>query len=484
MVNYSVRQVSEVCVSGLTLPWQGPLDEPQQELLEYRPPLLRRRTRASTITEPSSSRHGRLRSTLGRHRCKAIFALFADGERIYVSEEVKGAWTTTFLPFRCQAAARQVEIQVFVRAEEDWRRLLRRTIDLTTLVPVDPLVGPPNRVLLHIGGRWCCEGTPETSSKCSSYTYAALMRLLTASEFCHDTASGTEQLRHETAGILRSLKDDFVRAQDRIRRTTHALNIKRAQANADRARLARMATRLTQRRNGMQECKKRHKSDAVAYTVVVTEVTKRKDLARLVAMEIRRAQRGLVGSLSLIYPIDGGRRSIRSVQLLVQNELTMGASEPCGYGFLSHLVMLLAYYLQVPLRYPMRLMGSTSSILDPVSIMPSTSDPLYLGPPYSPKFDRRYPLFPVRGTPERHLFALFLLNKNVEQLLQARGLVCGDLRDPLGNLNALIFWIMSITEEERDFVPQEVGEGLEIVDHADMLRARTHSLARATKERE
>jgi hypothetical protein len=85
---------------------------------------------------------------------------------------------------------------------------------------------------------------------------------------------------------------------------------------------------------------------------------------------------------------------------------------------------LLARYLDVPLRYPMKLVGSRSMISDPISAEHRESPNF---PLYSRGVDRN-----------RFEYGVFLLNRNVEQLLHAQGLQSITLRHTLPNINKLM----------------------------------------------
>lgn len=203
------------------------------------------------------------------------------------------------------------------------------------------------------------------------------------------------------------------------------------------------------------------------------------------ASESQRLQGKIVSLLTDVYPITttapaGSRirnlKTARNSEYWQQNE-----EEAAALGYIAHFVFLLSVYLAVPLRYPIRPLSSHSYILDPVSLLPETSDVPVGSPPYSLKRDKRYPLFLERGggaASARLSWAVFLLNKDIEQLLQARGLVCGDLRHSLRNLEALVLWLVSTpsvapavdTISRRR--PDEAGE---ITNHEDLIAAQLRS---------
>ncbi|KAJ3070199.1 hypothetical protein HDU98_006791 [Podochytrium sp. JEL0797] len=115
-------------------------------------------------------------------------------------------------------------------------------------------------------------------------------------------------------------------------------------------------------------------------------------------------------------------------------------------GWTAHLVTLLALYLEVPLRYPINPMSSRSMILDRVS---------------QSSFTMEFPLFMIKGSEmTRFEYGVFLLNKNIEQLMNHSGLVVKNLRRTLPNLKLLIDTISKAEFPPNDFlsVPTRVIE--------------------------
>ena len=93
-------------------------------------------------------------------------------------------------------------------------------------------------------------------------------------------------------------------------------------------------------------------------------------------------------------------------------------------GFVAHCVSLLSRWLDIPLRYPIDLCGSRSSIIDEISI--SIANP-------------RFPLYMGRGIERtRFEYGLYLLNINLQHLLQHQGLDVIALRQTLPNLQVLL----------------------------------------------
>ncbi|KAK6914295.1 UV radiation resistance protein/autophagy-related protein 14 [Dillenia turbinata] len=113
-------------------------------------------------------------------------------------------------------------------------------------------------------------------------------------------------------------------------------------------------------------------------------------------------------------------------------------------GYVAHAVSLVASYLEVPLRYPVRLGGSHSHIIDyapsfePSLFDMSTSD-MY---PANQK-PLEFPLFLEGQDATRAAYAVFLLNKDIEQLLNFIGVKSLGPRHVLANLKELLRTIAS-----------------------------------------
>lgn len=104
-------------------------------------------------------------------------------------------------------------------------------------------------------------------------------------------------------------------------------------------------------------------------------------------------------------------------------------------GYAAHLTERISEYLGIPLRYPITFCGSQSAVYDGYTSTGSSSSHLS----DSPKPPAAYPLYCTsnRDRP-RFAIAVFLLNKNVIQLLQAHGMSSFGPNQLLQNLYALL----------------------------------------------
>ncbi|XP_019464645.1 PREDICTED: UV radiation resistance associated protein-like isoform X1 [Lupinus angustifolius] len=107
-------------------------------------------------------------------------------------------------------------------------------------------------------------------------------------------------------------------------------------------------------------------------------------------------------------------------------------------GYVAHAVSLMASYLQVPLRYPLRLGGSHSYIIDKApSIESTSSDVSSSALSFTNAKHMEFPLFLEGQDTTRAAYAVFLLNKDLEQLLNFIGAKSLGPRHVLANLREL-----------------------------------------------
>lgn len=113
-------------------------------------------------------------------------------------------------------------------------------------------------------------------------------------------------------------------------------------------------------------------------------------------------------------------------------------------GYVAHAVSLIASYLLVPLRYPLKLGGSRSYIRDfAPSIEPTSSESASnLLVSESSKYVE-FPLFLEGQDSTRAAYAVFLLNKDLEQLMSYIGVNSLGPRHVLANLKELLKTILS-----------------------------------------
>ncbi|KFQ37153.1 PREDICTED: UV radiation resistance-associated gene protein, partial [Merops nubicus] len=138
----------------------------------------------------------------------------------------------------------------------------------------------------------------------------------------------------------------------------------------------------------------------------------------------------LLSELSYIYPIDLNDQKDHFVCgiKLPNSEDFQGKDDgsiAVALGYTAHLVSMISYFLQVPLRYPIIHKGSRSTIKDNIN------DKLT-------EKEREFPLYPKGGEKLQFEYGVYLLNKNIAQLRYQRGMSTPDLRQTLPNLKSFM----------------------------------------------
>ncbi|KAK6536495.1 hypothetical protein TWF281_000726 [Arthrobotrys megalospora] len=146
------------------------------------------------------------------------------------------------------------------------------------------------------------------------------------------------------------------------------------------------------------------------------------------AMATRR--KVILDYLTKIYPIEHIPEqplNFTICNLHLPNEPPEGHNEDviaAALGYVAHLVYMLSFYLSVYLRYPVLPKGSSSMVHDPISVIQ--------GSRYFPLWAKGVPYF-------RFEYAIFLLNKNIEQLMESQKCIVLDIRQTLPNLKYLLY---------------------------------------------
>ncbi|XP_075402408.1 UV radiation resistance-associated gene protein isoform X2 [Tenrec ecaudatus] len=134
----------------------------------------------------------------------------------------------------------------------------------------------------------------------------------------------------------------------------------------------------------------------------------------------------LLSELSYIYPIDlNDHKDYFVCGVKLPNSEDFQAKDDgsiaVALGYTAHLVSMVSFLLQVPLRYPVIHKGSRSTIKDNIN------DKLT-------EKEREFPLYPKGGEKLLFDYGVYLLNKNIAQLRYQHGLGTPDLRQTLPNL--------------------------------------------------
>ncbi|KAK9481001.1 hypothetical protein V1514DRAFT_274802 [Lipomyces japonicus] len=213
---------------------------------------------------------------------------------------------------------------------------------------------------------------------------------------------------------------------------TGLLAAERDLLTASRSARAAAADKLALRRRALQRAimqTARSPSPTASLDADTTSLTS-------VRIEIGLHRHRIIKDLASLYPIDPiiGRSfafAIRGIEL--PNSSFDGCDDELvatALGYTAHLVYLLGFYLGVTCRYPLHPGGPRSFIEDPVTAV-GNMFPLWRRPARSANHVRRFE------------YAVFLLNKSIEQLMNSQSLHAIDLRHTLPNLKCLLLKLES-----------------------------------------
>ncbi|GAA95904.1 uncharacterized protein L969DRAFT_84503 [Mixia osmundae IAM 14324] len=152
----------------------------------------------------------------------------------------------------------------------------------------------------------------------------------------------------------------------------------------------------------------------------------------------------LASQLSFLFPLEPVARPVHDLQFsllglpLANSDFSMRSDEEeavsSALGYCALLTSLLAKYLSVALHFPIRFIGSQSLVTDPIHEMKGT---------------RAFPLFYRSVEKHRFDYAVFLLNKDIEQLSQSQSIAVLDLRNTLPNVHLLLLSLASVTQSDE-----------------------------------
>ena len=300
-----------------------------------------------------------------------------------------------------------------------------------------------------------------TAALLPTSTFDALLRLAKLTDSIQDAletrnafASDLERLldQHRTALTDR---DHVAELHDRGLTIAYAQKTVRNQLAKGRRQLDEKRGLLSKRRQAMVlDLEQRMRAKEMMLTGRDDIPAIRQDLD--VAQEVARSQHArLCMDLQRVYPLTSHPATksalatwkIRSIALPMPAALDSQPPETsaAALGHVAHALQMLSFYTAAPLLYPVNLRGSTSTIRDPISLLKTSSttksaaedddDPV--------KGLRTYPLF-SKGVPWfRFEYGVFLLEKDIEILLEARGVRVRDTGGVLGKLKVLLDNIVS-----------------------------------------
>ena len=388
----------------------------------------------------------------------------AVSEPVYISEVIERSMNPSFAFFDLDntdpqiSRSNQCTIRVWARPSkaENYCLLVELDLNLGSLQFVGrslesfhhPL--PQNCILLHLSDGIYTSFTdlpadPHPSighcvdhrageSKPGS-TFDGLMQLANLDECIQDAVKVRSQLEEDINKILAEARILSVDDEPTPELDDGNPQIKTALA-AEQKRLRQLKKRREELQESLGQRKQALGLGREAEVEARTLIEKRGEESREVEGQLKQIEtdsggqiRRICESLLAIFPIEPLKNrtlqfTIRGIHLpnSVYND-TNRDEIAAGLGYTAQLVHQLALYLSTPLPYPLDPAASTSYISDPISIGLS---------------QRRYPLYPTT-VPYKFEYGVFLLNKDVEFIMNRQGLRVLDIRHTLPNLKYLLF---------------------------------------------
>ncbi|KAF0362031.1 uv radiation resistance protein [Gigaspora margarita] len=283
--------------------------------------------------------------------------------------------------------------------------------------------------------------TPSPQNAKRSYNYDAVMRLNNIENCLIDMKKSRDDVIKNIDQVLErekaklALEKEKSSSELRLSRYRAEIADQNKALEEDRQRINSLRENIRLRRIALEDARSRYQTGNEYLEESHKILGRAREALFVTTSKLCARQKELVADLLTIYPIEQVQSENFSFKILgvpLPNSVFTGCDEEqvaTALGFTCHLINMLAYYLGVPLKFPMTPMSSKSIIRDPISTSLSSS--------------RQFPLYSKGVDRFRFEYAVFLLNKNIEQLMNSQGLLVMDLRHTLPNLKYLILSLIS-----------------------------------------
>lgn len=402
-------------------------------------------------------------------------------EPIYVSEAVTHTMNPTFRSIDfdlCSAGTTrldQMTVRFWIRNVRyaSWRQLLDVSLNLRELQYLGkhledlerPL--PPNAIIFHLS-----DGIYTTFTSLTQYapppfvplparsnntrtlptsSFDALLRLSKLDDSIQDALATRNKIAADLEALLEQNKsavidrDRVAEGKDRLKTIEYAKKTVSKQLDKARYQIAEKRTALAKRRDLMStDLVERKEKDSEMQEGRANMPAVRASLEQH-RKDVQNQRRRICEDLQKVYPIQPIKNkalafTIRDLALPNSEDLEASSHETtaAALGQIAHILQLLSFYQGNQLVYPVTPHASTSTIYDPISLLKTNArEAQRYG---ADKALRTYPLF-SRGVPRfRFEYALFLLNKNIQLLLETGfGVRVLDIRHTLPNLKYLLY---------------------------------------------
>lgn len=266
---------------------------------------------------------------------------------------------------------------------------------------------------------------PEAVRPVSSLTYDKLVKLHTLQTCLEDSWQSEAELVAEIESRLPSSNIKRVAYIDELRRSLQLTQQATAQTNQATTRVLAEAKRYIDSSKSIAG----HLNDWQRYWPALEPQKESTDELDTEENGMIVERQRLIRGLMEIFPIEPIEKTFHFTicGLPMPSVFSINHYDPVQVGavlgLIAQLVVLLSRYLDVALPYPIRPYGSQSYIIDTVSKLQGS---------------RTFPLWTKGALLYRVEYGLYLLHKNIEQLMISQNLAVADLKQTLANLKNLM----------------------------------------------
>lgn len=435
--------------------------------------------RRSTLPWSGASptiRQARLEDIAGSRMADSWFSLHCDGvlDPVYISEIVEKAMNPSFRYFDLNACGPvisrrgSVTVKYWVKTDRlpSYFLLLELQVNLRSLQYIGKSLDsfyhplPPNCIIFHfVDGVYTnltdvppierplnphpagSEGS--NGNQLATSTYDDLMSLANLDDCIQDASATRNKLELQINATLEDnrqhldLLDLRSQAKERLSMVKRAVVAERTRLRQSYAQKDNIIRSLKARRSAMVEGRSSQENTQSHLSCAQDVKSSSQQLLKKTTEDSMGQIRRICEDLHSTYPIKpiAGKPlafTIRGLPLPNSFFVDIDKESVAGaLGYTAQVLYLLSFYLSVPLPYPLRPYLSNSVIEDPISLGLA---------------QRVFPLHPV-NTHYQFEYGVFLLNKDIEYLMNRLGLRVLDIRHTLPNLKYLLYILTAGTSE-------------------------------------
>ncbi|KAH0342334.1 hypothetical protein KCU81_g5803, partial [Aureobasidium melanogenum] len=480
---------------------------------------LRRRSTLEWAASTSQQRQRRLEDVSAQRMADLFYSIHIPNQQdpIYVSEVAEKSMNPNFRNIQLDSTDPQLlrvdELILKFWAKSEAMPQYCLLVDMTLSMRSLQFIGktlssfhhpfPPNCVIFHLTDGFYTAFTDAkvdeplnpfqdgpakitNSRTLSTSSFDALLRLSKLDDSVQDALALRKQLASELEQTLQDNKASLDNKTQLAETTDFLKTIDFATATVKK-QLKALEQKRDQKRKALQDRRDLLARDSALRKEVLSQVeTGKGTISELTAQHtgvkksITQQRRRIAHDLSKIYPIapvpnQSLAFTIRGMHL--PNSEALDAATPeslaAALGHVSHVIQLLSLYLGAILPYPCRPRSSTSTILDPISILNTASATSKAVSDETAA--RTFPLFLKGAVRFRFEYGVFLLNKDIEILLSTHlGVRVLDIRQTLPNL-LYVFYCATAGDEE---LPSRRAGGVR-----GLMRMKAHGRNSAEEER-